>query len=158
MDAAPHGLRPLRQAGRRLPVLPDPDADDATSLVVARGTAAYAVLNLYPYAPGHLMVCPTATSPTRGPHARGVGRADGDDPQAMRGDPRGQRAGTRSTSASTRAAPPAAAAAHLHQHVVPRWPGDPNFIPVIGRTKILPQLLTDTRALLADAWPSEPGT
>ena len=43
-------------------------------------------------------------------------------------------------------------AAHLHQHVVPRWPGDQNFMPIIGRTKTLPELLTETRALLADAW------
>jgi ATP adenylyltransferase len=43
-------------------------------------------------------------------------------------------------------------AAHLHQHVVPRWGGDTNFMPVIGRTKTLPQLLGETRALLAKAW------
>ena len=45
-------------------------------------------------------------------------------------------------------------AAHLHQHVVPRWGGDANFMPVIGRTKVLPQLLADTRTLLAQAWSS----
>ena len=45
-------------------------------------------------------------------------------------------------------------AAHLHQHVVPRWPGDQNFMPIIGRTKTLPELLSDTRALLAEAWES----
>ena len=44
-------------------------------------------------------------------------------------------------------------AAHLHQHVVPRWGGDTNFMPVVGRTKVLPQLLGDTRRLLAKAWP-----
>ena len=44
-------------------------------------------------------------------------------------------------------------AAHLHQHVVPRWGGDSNFIAVIGQTKVLPQLLSETRALLAEAWP-----
>jgi ATP adenylyltransferase len=44
-------------------------------------------------------------------------------------------------------------AAHLHQHVVPRWGGDTNFMPVVGRTKVLPQLLADTRALLAKLWP-----
>ena len=44
-------------------------------------------------------------------------------------------------------------AAHLHQHVVPRWGGDANFITVIGQTKVIPQLLTETRALLAQAWP-----
>ena len=43
-------------------------------------------------------------------------------------------------------------AAHLHQHIVPRWVGDQNFMPIIGRTKTLPQLLTDTRDLLAQAW------
>jgi ATP adenylyltransferase len=43
---------------------------------------------------------------------------------------------------------------HLHQHVVPRWSGDANFITVVGATKTLPQLLADTRALLAEAWPS----
>jgi ATP adenylyltransferase len=44
-------------------------------------------------------------------------------------------------------------AAHLHQHVVPRWGGDMNFMPVIGQTKVLPQLLADTRKLIAGAWP-----
>jgi len=44
-------------------------------------------------------------------------------------------------------------APHLHQHVVPRWGGDTNFMPVVARTKVLPQLLRDTRQLLADAWP-----
>jgi ATP adenylyltransferase len=43
-------------------------------------------------------------------------------------------------------------AAHLHQHVVPRWGGDQNFMPIIGRTRTLAQLLTDTRTLLAEAW------
>jgi ATP adenylyltransferase len=43
-------------------------------------------------------------------------------------------------------------AAHLHQHVVPRWGGDTNFMPVVAQTKVLPQLLRDTRQLLADAW------
>jgi ATP adenylyltransferase len=42
--------------------------------------------------------------------------------------------------------------AHLHQHVVPRWVGDANFMPIIGRTKTMPQLLTETRELLAGAW------
>ena len=42
---------------------------------------------------------------------------------------------------------------HLHQHVVPRWGGDANFMTVVGNTKVIPQLLGDTRDLLADAWP-----
>jgi ATP adenylyltransferase len=43
-------------------------------------------------------------------------------------------------------------AEHLHQHVVPRWGGDANFIAVVGQTKVIPQLLTETRELLAAAW------
>ena len=42
---------------------------------------------------------------------------------------------------------------HLHQHVVPRWGGDANFISVVGQTKVIPQLLSETRRLLAQAWP-----
>jgi ATP adenylyltransferase len=43
-------------------------------------------------------------------------------------------------------------AAHLHQHVVPRWPGDQNFMPIIGKTRTMPELLAETRRLFADAW------
>ena len=46
----------------------------------------------------------------------------------------------------------AGVAAHIHQHIVPRWSGDANFMPIIGQTKVLPQLLTDTRDALAEAW------
>ena len=46
----------------------------------------------------------------------------------------------------------AGVAAHIHQHVVPRWGGDANFMPIIGQTKVLPQLLTKTRSDLAAAW------
>ncbi|MEJ7756188.1 MAG: hypothetical protein WKF83_07545 [Nocardioidaceae bacterium] len=46
---------------------------------------------------------------------------------------------------------------HLHQHVVPRWTGDASFITVIGGTKVLPQLLADTRDLLRSAWPETGG-
>jgi ATP adenylyltransferase len=43
---------------------------------------------------------------------------------------------------------------HLHQHVVPRWGGDANFITVLAGTKVIPQLLAETRDLVAEAWPS----
>jgi ATP adenylyltransferase len=42
---------------------------------------------------------------------------------------------------------------HLHQHVVPRWGGDANFITVLAQTKVIPQLLAETRDLIAEAWP-----
>jgi ATP adenylyltransferase len=46
----------------------------------------------------------------------------------------------------------AGVADHIHQHIVPRWSGDANFMPIIGKTKVLPQLLTTTREELAAVW------
>jgi ATP adenylyltransferase len=46
----------------------------------------------------------------------------------------------------------AGVAAHIHQHVVPRWAGDANFMPIIGQTKVLPELLQVTREALASGW------
>ena len=128
---------------------------DEDALVVARGTHVFAVLNLYPYNNGHLMVVPyrhvaeledlteaesrelmtmtqTAVRVVRSvshPHGFNVGLNLG-----------GVAGGS--------------LAAHLHQHVVPRWGGDANFITVLGETKVLPQLLAETRGLLAEAWPT----
>jgi len=48
-------------------------------------------------------------------------------------------------------------AAHIHQHVVPRWTGDANFLPIVARTKAVPAILADTRALLSRAWESSEG-
>jgi ATP adenylyltransferase len=45
-------------------------------------------------------------------------------------------------------------AAHLHQHVVPRWGGDTNFMPIVGQTRVLPELLSEARTLLAAGWPT----
>jgi len=132
----------------RVPALPDEEA-----LIVARGSTVYAVLNLYPYNAGHLMVCPyrhladyTDLNDTElvelaqfTQHAMVALRAIAA-PQGFNiGLNQGPVAG-------------AGIAAHLHQHVVPRWGGDSNFMPVIAHTKVLPQLLADTRALLAAAW------
>jgi ATP adenylyltransferase len=50
------------------------------------------------------------------------------------------------------AASGAGVAEHIHQHVIPRWSGDANFMPLIGQTKVLPKLLNETRAELATAW------
>ncbi len=127
--------------------------DDAAGLVVRRGELAYAVLNLYPYAPGHLMVCPYR-------HIADYTDTTADETEEMSGLTKTAMRVLRSVSnaegfnvgMNQGAAGGAGIAHHLHQHVVPRWVGDQNFMPVIGQTKTLPQLLQETRELLAGAW------
>jgi ATP adenylyltransferase len=134
----------------RVPSLPDDEG-----LIVHRGELAFVVLNLYPYSSGHLMVCPyrhvaeyvdtteaeaaemAALTKTAVRVVRKVSSAPGFNIGMNQGEAGG-----------------AGIAAHLHQHVVPRWIGDQNFMPIIGRTKTLPELLADTREMLAGAWPA----
>ena len=133
----------------RIPTLGDEDG-----LVVHRGQLAFVVLNLYPYAAGHLMVCPyrhVADYPdTTTDEAAEVAALTKTAMQVIRAvaGPDGFNIGMNQGAIAG-----AGIAAHLHQHVVPRWAGDQNFMPIIGRTKTLPALLTDTRTLFADAWP-----
>jgi len=130
-----------------------PGCTDDESLVVARGETVFALLNLYPYNPGHLMVCP---------YRHVADYTDLDQAEtaelarftqfAMRAVRRCSAAHGFNVGMNQGAVAGAGIAAHLHQHVVPRWGGDTNFMPVLGSTKVLPQLLGDTRRLLADAW------
>jgi ATP adenylyltransferase len=110
-------------------------------------------MNLYPYNPGHLLICafrhvPDLTNLTdeerheitdMTAHAMGVirkvSKADGFNLGMNQGAISG-----------------AGVAEHIHQHIVPRWSGDANFMPIIGKTKVMPQLLTMTREELAAAW------
>jgi ATP adenylyltransferase len=149
-------VAPVRPADQGCPFCAMEYLPPEESLVVARGRLCFAVLNLHPYNPGHLMVLPlrhvaeleelTTGEATElmtmtqhairvlkhvsGPHAFNVGLNLGGVAGGSLVD-------------------------HLHQHVVPRWSGDANFITVVGATKTLPQLLADTCALLADAWSAQ---
>lgn len=130
-----------------------PGLEDEAGLVVRRGELAYAVLNLYPYSPGHLMVCPyrhvadyTDTTDTEAAEIADLTRT------AMRVVREVSAAQGFNIGMNQGAIAGAGISAHLHQHVVPRWSGDQNFMPIIGDTKTLPQLLHDTRDLLAAAW------
>jgi ATP adenylyltransferase len=128
------------------------------SLVVARGEHVYAVLNLYPYNPGHLLVCPyrhVADYPELS--APETAELAAFTQTAMRVIRARSGAHGFNIGMNQGAVAGAGIAAHLHQHVVPRWGGDANFMPVVGRTKVLPQLLDDTRDLLAVAWAEESG-
>jgi ATP adenylyltransferase len=128
--------------------------DDEELLVLHRGATAFALLNRYPYASGHLMVAPfrhvgaftelsaaeaaeiheltvaalAALAEVFAPHGHNVGWN------------LGRVAG-------------AGVVDHVHQHVVPRWGGDTNFMPVLADVKVLPEHLAETRRKLAAAWP-----
>jgi len=134
------------------PGLPEPE-----SLVVARGELVYAVLNLYPYNPGNLLICPYR-------HVADYTDITEEETAELSAFTRTAMRVIRSVSSphgfnlgmNQGAVAGAGIAAHLHQHVLPRWGGDANFVTLIGRTKVLPQVLTDTRVMLAKAWPSPP--
>jgi len=145
--------KPTDESTGECPFCQVPTMDDEYGLVVHRGELAYVVLNLYPYSPGHLMVCPYrhVADYTEITDAEVVELADLTR-TAMRVIRSVSGAGGFNLGMNQGAIAGAGIAAHLHQHVVPRWPGDQNFMPIIGRTKTLPELLSDTRALLAEAW------
>ncbi len=149
--------KPPTSSAEDCPFCASPGRDDEDALIVHRGALSYVVLNLYPYAPGHLLVCPyrhvadyTDLTPAETVEVAELTQ------QAMRvlraaSAPHGFNLGVNQGGVAG-----AGIAAHLHQHVVPRWAGDANFLPVIGQTKALPQLLGDTRRIVADAWVATP--
>jgi ATP adenylyltransferase len=123
--------------------------------VLARRGGAYVVLNKYPYAAGHLMIVPAAhvrslTELTAEAHdalfrlvrdsIECVEKASGADGMNV-GINLGRAAG-------------AGIAEHLHVHVVPRWVGDQNFMPVVGETHVLPEALEDAWSRLAEPFRS----
>jgi ATP adenylyltransferase len=131
----------------------DDPVDDQARLVVARGAHSYVIMNRYPYSNGHLML-----SPYR--HLADFAKLDADEilemhqllvlsQRALRdvcaaqgfnvGWNIGQVAG-------------AGIADHLHMHIVPRWAGDSNFMPVLADTRVIPQHIEKTCTLLVDAF------
>ncbi len=148
--------KPADASQGECPFCAAPGRTDPEALIVHRGRTCYVLMNLFPYNSGHMLVCPyrhvseytdltpeeraelgelTATAirverDTAGPHGFNLGMNQG----AVAG---------------------AGIAAHLHQHVIPRWTGDANFFPLVARTKAVPELLEEARARLAAAWPAE---
>jgi len=127
---------------------------DSDSLVVARGQAVYVVLNLYPYNAGHLMVCPFRhVSDYTDLSASEVAELGMFTQRSMTALREVSGAQGFNIGVNQGAIAGAGIAGHLHQHIVPRWSGDTNFMPVIGGTRTMPQLLESTRDLLVSAWP-----
>lgn len=146
--------KPADPSAAQCPFCRAPAGDDEDGLIVARGALVYCVLNLYPYNSGHVMSVPYRhvadyTDLTGGETAELAEFTQA----AMRtlraaSGPHGFNVGLNQGAVAG-----AGIAAHLHQHVVPRWGGDTNFMPIVGHTRVLPQLLADARARLAAAWP-----
>jgi len=153
----PHRLEYLRGANVSddcpFCAAPELNGGDTLDLVAHRGQLAYVVLNLYPYNAGHLLICPYRhvadyTELTDGERDE-IAQLTQESMHTLRAisGAQGFNLGMNQGSISG-----AGIAAHLHQHVVPRWGGDANFMPIIGETKVLPQLLTQTRDLLQEGW------
>lgn len=124
------------------------------SLLVRRGSSVIAILNKFPYSSGHLLVAPIR-------HAGGLGELTDDEVLelhrlAVAGvdalgavyDPGGYNLGWNLGRAAG-----AGIDDHVHLHVVPRWHGDTNFMPVLADVKVLPEHLLETRERLRAAWP-----
>lgn len=145
--------RPSSDAEGECPFCRIQKLDDKEALIVHRGKHAFVVLNLYPYNAGHLLIC------TNRHVAEYPDLTDGETEEVAAfaknamlvlrkvSNAQGFNLGINQGSVAG-----AGIAPHFHQHVVPRWGGDANFMPIIGRTRPMPQLLDETRELLANSW------
>ena len=161
----PHRMVYIRGAGKPdhdepgddCPFCAAPKRSDEDALIVARGETVYAVLNLYPYNSGHLMAVPyrhVADYPDLDiDETRELAEYTQRAMQVIRAvmAPHGFNLGINQGAVAG-----AGISAHLHQHVVPRWGGDTNFMPIVGQTRVLPELLSEARTQLADAWANTP--
>jgi ATP adenylyltransferase len=130
------------------------EGEDEDGLVVHRGEHAFVLLNRFPYSSGHLMVAPnrhTGDFAALGDdEALEVHRLAGAGVAALAEayGPEGYNLGWNLGRVAG-----AGVLDHVHQHVVPRWAGDTNFMPVLADVKVLPEHLAETRRKLAAAWP-----
>jgi len=129
------------------------DGDDQANRVVERAELTFTVLNLFPYSSGHVMVVPRRHVPD----LTGLEEAEGTAVFAATRravlalqdalKPDGFNVGV-----NTGLAAGAGITDHVHQHVVPRWSGDTNFMPVLADVKVLPEHMEQTAATLREAY------
>jgi ATP adenylyltransferase len=123
-------------------------------LVVHRGERAFALLNKFPYSSGHLMVAPVRHvgdfSELEDEEALEIHRLASAAIGALAAayEPQGYNLGWNLGRIAG-----AGVVDHVHLHVVPRWAGDTNFMPVLADVKVLPEALEESRQRLAEAWP-----
>jgi ATP adenylyltransferase len=129
--------------------------DDAAALIPYRGERCFVMMNAFPYTSGHLMIAPYE-------HTAALAELDEQTAgELMRLTQRSLRAlgsaygpGGFNVGANLGSVAGAGVADHLHLHVVPRWEGDTNFMPVVGDTVVLPQSLEDSYADVRKAFAS----
>jgi ATP adenylyltransferase len=129
---------------------------DEETLVVRRGTHAFALLNRFPYVSGHLMVAPYR-------HLDDFAALTDDEVLELHRLTEGGMAALAETYSpqgyntgwNLGRIAGAGVVDHIHLHVVPRWAGDTNFMPVLADVRVLPEHLIETRARLAAAWPTD---
>jgi ATP adenylyltransferase len=129
--------------------------DDAKHLVLARSESAFVIMNRYPYNPGHLMIVPYAhvggiedvTESTAIEMWNFITHAKQVLHEVMRSQ--GYNVGINQGACAG-----AGVADHLHWHIVPRWEGDSNFMPVLGDTRVISQALDELYDSLLAAWPN----
>ena len=148
---APWRLEYIEQADQSTRcIFCEPDEE----LVVHRGALAFVLLNRFPYASGHLLVAPLR-------HVGEYGALTDDEALEV------HRLAAAAIEALAEAYSPqgynvgwnlgriagAGIVDHVHQHVVPRWAGDTNFMPVLADVRVLPEALVETARRLREAWP-----
>lgn len=157
---APHRMsylsgenRPLSGNDVPCPFCEIPSMSDEDGLIVHRGSEAYVVMNLYPYNAGHILICAYRHVADLTELAESErNEISALTAQSMKVLRKVSNANGFNLGMNQGAVSGAGVAAHIHQHVVPRWGGDANFMPIIGQTKVLPALLQETRKALADGW------
>jgi ATP adenylyltransferase len=133
--------------------LSEKTADDQANLVVARGKCCYVIMNRYPYSNGHLMI-----SPYR--HLSDPAELVDDEVMEIHQLLVRSQSVLRDVCAAQGfnigwnigQAAGAGIADHIHMHIVPRWAGDGNFMPILADVRVIPQHIEKTYSLLARAF------
>jgi ATP adenylyltransferase len=134
------------------------DDDDAANHILYRGSLVFVILNAFPYNSGHVMVAPNRhvgelsemTVEERGEMMEVTTSAVGVLGEGL--GAHGYNIGLNLGRVAGAGLP-----GHLHVHVVPRWGGDTNFMPVVGETKVLPEMIAETDAKLRPLFERPPG-
>jgi ATP adenylyltransferase len=129
------------------------EAADEDGLVIHRGARAFVLLNKFPYSSGHLMVAPFR-------HVGEFGELEAAEAAEIHALTSGALTALRDVYGpegfnlgwNLGRIAGAGVVDHVHQHVVPRWAGDTNFMPVLADVKVLPEHIAETRSRLAAAW------